>query len=163
NGAAALLNGAMMNGALPAAGGILAGVATIYTLNKNGGDTLEERMGAARTGLIVIATSPALVKAGSKVVESFFNKPGMTAMLGLEDNTQLREAFEKKFGEAAKPPELPTPPESPTRPGSPVSPGLGLDLGDMGIELDDWSRDLLRDINRAGSGENGFSETMRNM
>ncbi|WJS87413.1 hypothetical protein [Paracoccus sp. TOH] len=163
NGAAALLNGAIMNGALPAAGGILAGVATIYTLNKNGGDTLEERMGAARTALIVIATSPALVKAGSKVVESFFNKPGMTAMLGLEDNTQLREAFEKKFGEAAKSAELPTPPESPTRPGSPGSPGFGLDLGDMGIELDDWSRDLLGDINRAGSGENGFSDTMRNM
>src|SRR5690606_6601100 len=68
NGAAVLLNGAMMNGALPAAGGLLAGVSTIYTLNKNGGDTVEERLGAARTGLIVIATSPALVKAGSKAV-----------------------------------------------------------------------------------------------
>jgi hypothetical protein len=97
NGAAALLQASMKNGVLPAIGGVLAGTAAIYTLNKNMGDTVEERMGAARGLLISVATMPALALASTKTLENLFNKPGMAAMLGLENNTQLREIYLKRF------------------------------------------------------------------
>ncbi|MBK4214328.1 hypothetical protein JJJ17_00165 [Paracoccus caeni] len=140
NGAAALLHGSIMNGALPAAGGILAGAGAIYTLTKNKGETVEDRMGAARALLITVATGPAMATAGSKALESLFNQPGMTVMLGLEDNTQLRDAFEKRFNKAKEPPKI--------------------DWKLPDLELDDWSKGLLDDINKISSGDGGFSKVM---
>lgn len=99
NGAGALLQASMKNGVLPAIGGALTATAAIYTLTNNNGDTVEERMGAARLFLITIATSPALALATTKFAE-LFNEPGMATMLGLENNTQLREAYLKLFPES---------------------------------------------------------------
>lgn len=96
NGAAALLQASMKNGVLPAIGGVLAGTAAIYTLNKNMGDTVEERMGAARGLLIAVATMPALTQS----LVTMFGKPGMATMLGLENNTQLRDVYLKRFPDA---------------------------------------------------------------
>ncbi|KGM31571.1 MATE family efflux transporter [Inquilinus limosus] len=108
NGAAALLQASMKNGVLPAIGGVLATMAAIYTLNKNMGDTPEERMGAARLFMISIATSPALALATTKTLETIFNKPGMATMLGLENNTQLRDAFLKRFPDSNRPVSVPS-------------------------------------------------------
>ncbi|MHC1550660.1 DUF4190 domain-containing protein [Phyllobacterium sp. K27] len=99
NGAAALLQASMKNGVLPAIGGILATTAAIYTLNKNMGDTVEERMGAARGLLIGVATMPAL----TQTLATLFGKPGTATMLGLEKNTQLREKYLELFPDADKP------------------------------------------------------------
>lgn len=103
NGAAALLQASMKNGVLPAIGGVLAGTAAIYTLNKNMGDTVEERMGAARGLLIAVATMPALALATTKTLETLFDNPGMATMLGLENNTQLRDTYLKRFPDADNP------------------------------------------------------------
>ncbi|WP_110598736.1 MgtC/SapB family protein [Salinicola lusitanus] len=100
NGAAALLQASMKNGVLPGMGGILTATAAIYTLNKNMGETTEDRLAAARLLLITVATSPAMALAGAKTYELFqdtLNKPGMATRLGLENNDQIREAFVKHF------------------------------------------------------------------
>lgn len=163
NGAAALLNGSLMNGALPAAGGMLAGTAAVYGLMKNKGETLEDRMAAARALLITVATSPALAQAGASAWGAIFDKPGMTKMLGLEDNTQLREVFEKRFTNAGTSPvdvELESlDPDRPSSAGSERPPALAaLDE----IDLDDWSRGLVDDLNGVidREGERAFSVTM---
>jgi len=97
NGAAALLQTSMKNGVLPGMGGILTATAAIYTLNKNMGETKEDRMAAARLLLITVATSPAMVLAATKTLETLFNKSGMATQLGLEDNDQLRQSYAELF------------------------------------------------------------------
>ncbi|OLO04639.1 DUF4190 domain-containing protein [Salinicola socius] len=97
NGAAALLQASMKNGVLPGMGGILTATAAIYTLNKNLGETKEDRMAAARLLLITVATSPAMALAATKTLETLFNKPGMATQLGLEENDQLRQGYAELF------------------------------------------------------------------
>lgn len=96
-GAAALINAAMSRGILPAIGGILATTAAIYNLSKNKGETVEDRMAAARLFMISIATSPAVIGNALDIFGAAFNKPGVRDLLGFGDNTQLREIFEKRF------------------------------------------------------------------
>lgn len=60
-GAAGLIQAAMSRGVIPAIGGILATTAAIYNLSKNKGETVEDRMAAARLFMISIATSPAVI------------------------------------------------------------------------------------------------------
>ncbi|WP_110657184.1 MgtC/SapB family protein [Salinicola halimionae] len=97
NGAAALLQASMKNGVLPGMAGILTATAAIYTLNKNLGETKEDRMAAARLLLITVATSPAMALAATKTLETLFDKPGMATQLGLEDNEQLRQGYAELF------------------------------------------------------------------
>lgn len=96
-GAAFLIQAAMSRGVLPAIGGILATTAAIYNLSKNKGETVEDRMAAARLFMISIATSPAVIGNALDIFGKVFNKPGVRDLLGFGDNTQLREIFEKKF------------------------------------------------------------------
>lgn len=105
NGAAALLQASMKNGVLPGMGGILTATAAIYTLNKNMGETTEDRLAAARLLLITVATSPAMALASAKTYELFqdtLNKPGMATRLGLENNDQLRQAYTEIFPDSTK-------------------------------------------------------------
>ncbi len=96
-GAAALIHAAMSRGVIPAMGGMLVTTAAIYNLSKNKGETVEDRMAAARLFMITIATSPALVGNALDIFGAVFNKPGVRDLLGFGDNTQLREIFEKRF------------------------------------------------------------------
>ena len=96
-GAAALISAAMSRGVLPAIGGILATTAAIYNLSNNKGETVEDRMAAARLFMISIATSPAVIGNALDIFGKVFNKPGVRDLLGFGDNSQLREIFEKKF------------------------------------------------------------------
>lgn len=96
-GAAGIIHAAMSRGVIPAMGGILVTTAAIYNLSKNKGETVEDRMAAARLFMISIATSPALVGNALDILGAAFNKPGVRDLLGFGDNTQLRDSFEKRF------------------------------------------------------------------
>lgn len=96
-GAAGLIQAAMSRGVIPAIGGVLATTAAIYNLSKNKGETVEDRMAAARLFMISIATSPAVIGNTLDIFGAAFNKPGVRDLLGFGDNTQLREMFEKRF------------------------------------------------------------------
>ena len=107
----------MTNGVIPSFAGITTASAAAYALNKNGGDTTEERMAAARQLLITVATSPALTKHAAQILGKVLNKPGIDTMLGLDgQNTQLRETFLKLFPKAAD--DVPTPSASNNAPGN---------------------------------------------
>ncbi|ALM52729.1 hypothetical protein BJB45_15775 [Halomonas huangheensis] len=108
NGAAALLQASMANGTLPAIAGTLTAAAAIYTLTKNQGDTVEERMAAARLLLITLATSPAMLEAGTagaKALKKLFDKPGMLTSLGLDrdSNEQLTESYLDRYSNSDDP------------------------------------------------------------
>lgn len=162
NGAAALLQASMTNGALPAIAGTLAATAAIYTLTKNEGDTLEERMGAARLLLITLATSPAMATAGAKLLDStgilqkIFNQPGMVTMLGLDmaENKQLREAYLKIFDKADAPVEVPLQDlslESQEQYRAAIS-GSAPQLGDNGVVLEQgWADDIIQSLDDIGT------------
>ncbi len=96
-GAAGLLHAAMSRGVIPAMGGLLVTTAAVYNLSKNKGETVEDRMAAARLFMITIATSPAMVGNTLDIFGAAFNKPGVRDLLGFGENTQLRDAFEKRF------------------------------------------------------------------
>ncbi|MCO4319217.1 hypothetical protein M8997_018690 [Phyllobacterium sp. 21LDTY02-6] len=159
NGAAALLQASMKNGVLPAIGGVLSATAAIYTLNKNMGDTVEERMGAARGLLIAVATTPALALASTKALGKMFDNPGMATMLGLENNTQLREIYLERFPNADNDITIPGPRDieldTIDEQRSAIS-GL-LPEPDLGEPMDDWARhfqDYFSDV-ASGEGETG--------
>ncbi|SDM09214.1 hypothetical protein SAMN05661010_03342 [Modicisalibacter muralis] len=139
NGTAGLLSVLMKNGFLGSLGGILATTYGAYTLNKNMGDTTEERLGAARMFLITLSTSPAFLLAGTKALEKIFDKPGMATMLGLENNTQLREAYLNRFSNANKPASAPE---------------LSIELDNLvSMEIDGWADDVERWFDDIASGE----------
>lgn len=155
NGAAALLQASMKNGVLPAIGGVLTATAAIYTLNENMGDTKEERMGAARLFMITLATSPAMALATTKTLEKIFNKPGMATMLGLENNSQLREAYLKIFPESDGAVSVP----EPTISSLDTREELRNAIGNTPPQLDepaplpDWAADVEQWFDEIASGE----------
>ncbi|GEN22240.1 hypothetical protein HCU01_01890 [Halomonas cupida] len=156
NGAAALLQASMTSGALPAIAGTLTATAAIYTLTKNQGDTVEERMAAARTLMITLATSPAMVTVGAKVLETIFGEPGMVTMLGLDagSNTQLREAYLKLFPKADDAVSVPSQSISlETLDQYRTAIGGGLPQID-GIVEEGWADDIIRNFDDIGSGTN---------
>ncbi|QEM82584.1 DoxX family protein [Halomonas binhaiensis] len=162
NGAAALLHASMTSGALPAIAGTLTATAAIYTLTKNQGDTVEERMAAARALMITLATSPAMA---TVVLKTIFNQPGMVTKLGLDagSNTQLREAYLKLFPKADDAVSVPSQSSS-LETQEQYRAAIGGDLPQVGgIVEEGWADDIIRSFDDIGSGTNvDFEPQSRN-
>ncbi len=146
--AAVGLNYAVKSGAVQGAGGVLAASAAAYSMNKNGQDTLEERMAAARMMMVTAVSTQPLAHVTTTAVGKALNKPGMSAQLGFDNGIEpytnlLKEKVPDAFEKPGKPP---------------TSAIESIELTNFGPQAEDWAKDI-QETHNAIRGEGNAGHT----